>query len=411
MQYNEGTVPKYTVTALNRERETYREVLDALDRFAVYRSIRERGDHIVSIDEEKKKGFFSFSFSVTLNGISGDEKVIVIRNLGAMLEAGLTTSRALSVLERQSKKRRLKEVLKSLVSEVERGSPLSIALSKFADVFSPLLISMVRAGEESGKLSESLRVVAVQMEKANTLKKKIRGAMMYPSIVLAAMVVIGILMLIYVVPTLTQTFNELGGELPPTTKFVISLSQFFSGHPLTSLGLIIAAVVGVVVFAKTPRGRMTIDFIMLRVPLIRGLVAETNAARTTRTLSSLLSSGVDMVLAVSITREVVQNVFYQKVLHEAEKEVVGGGALSATFSRYPNLYPPLVSEMVAVGEETGRLSFLLKETAEFYENSVEQQTKDLSTIIEPFLMLIIGAAVGFFALSMIAPIYSLSNAI
>lgn len=411
MQYNESTVPKFNITAVNASRESYHESIDAPDRFAVYRDIRERGDHIVALDEVKPKKFFSLDLSFSFSGVSGDEKVIVTRNLAAMLEAGLTTSRALSVMEKQSKNKRLKSVLRAIVADVERGSPLSLALSKFTDVFSPLLISMVRAGEESGKLAEGLRVVSLQMEKASMLKKKIRGAMLYPSVVLSAMVVIGIIMLIYVVPTLSQTFAELGGELPPTTKFVISLSNALAANPILSFAVLVLVAAIAATALRTSGGRKMVDALMLKTPLIRGIVMETNAARTTRTLSSLLSAGVDMVIAISITREVLQNGYYQRVMAEAEKAVVEGGTLSDTFERYPSLYPPLVSEMVAVGEETGRLSPLLKETAEFYEEAVEQQTKDLSTIIEPFLMLVIGSAVGFFAISMIAPIYSLSSAI
>lgn len=405
-------MPKFTVTALNSEKETYSEVIEAEDRFAVYREVRERGDSLLSISEVEKKQVFSLKgLSASLQSVSGDEKVMLTRNLAAMLEAGLTTSRALSVMEKQSKNARLKTILNDLIGDVQRGSPLSVALSKYESVFSPLLISMVRSGEESGKLSESLRVVSIQMERANNLKKKIRGALMYPSIVLSAMVVIGILMLIYVVPTLTQTFEELGTDLPPTTQAIIAASNFLSANPLLSVGVLVLVGVGVLLVLRTPRGKWAIDWLMLRIPIIQGLVMETNSARTGRTLSSLLSAGVDMVLAISITKDVLQNPFYQKILTEAEGVVVKGGSLSETFQKYPKLYPPLVAEMVAVGEETGRLSHLLKETAEFYEESVEQQTKDLSTIIEPFLMLIIGAGVGFFAISMIAPIYSLSSAI
>ncbi len=413
MPYNERTVPKFSVQAVNREREAYREVIEAADRFAVYREIRERGDSVVSLEEvAAKKSWFALDLSsFSLGSVSGDEKVVLTRNLAAMLEAGLTTSRALSVMEKQSKNPRLKAVLADLISDVQRGSPFSMALAKFDTIFSPLLISMVRSGEESGKLAESLRVVSTQMEKANTLKKKVRGALMYPSIVLIAMVAIGILMLIYVVPTLTQTFAELGTSLPPTTQAIISISNFLSANPLLSLLLLVGAIGGGVAFFRTPRGKNLVDWAMLRTPVISALVMETNSARTTRTLSSLLSAGVDMVLALAITRDVLQNVAYQEVLKKAEASVVKGGSLAETFAAYPKLYPPLVSEMMAVGEETGRLSHLLKETAQFYEDSVEQQTKDLSTIIEPFLMLIIGAAVGFFAISMIAPIYSLSDSL
>lgn len=402
----------FYITAVTKENDSYTETIEAADRFQVYREIRERGDHLVKITEEGKRSFFSLAaIDEALANVSADEKVVLTRNLAAMLEAGLTTSRALAVMGKQTKNKRLKSILESLISEVKRGGTLSSGLQKFKTVFPPLLISMVRAGEESGKLSESLRVVSTQMDSANRLKKKIRGALMYPGIVLTAMVGIGILMLIYVVPTLTQTFEELGTELPPTTKGVIAVSNFLSSNTILSLGIFVGVIALFIYGLRTRTGKRASDWVMLKLPVIRGLVMETNAARTARTLSSLLSAGVDMVLSITITRDVVQNSFYQKVLVEAEQGVVKGEGLSGPFEKYPNLYPPLVAEMVAVGEETGRLSNLLQETAEFYEESVEQQTKDLSTIIEPFLMLIIGAGVGFFAISMIAPIYSLSGGI
>ena len=405
-------MPRYKITAVTKENDSYDEEIEAVDRFAVYRDIRARGDRVLKIKETGKASLLSLAFiTEALHGVSTEEKIFLIKNLAAMLEAGLTSSRALAVMGRQTTNPRLGSIIASLIADVRRGDTLSSAFGKFPAVFSPLLISMVKAGEESGKLSESLRVVSTQMERANTLKKKIRGALMYPSIVVLAMIGIGILMLIYVVPTLTATFEELGTELPPTTKAVIAVSIFLSSHTLLSLLAMLIAGSVIVMALRTTRGRAFSDFVMLRVPLIRHLVMETNAARTARTLSSLLSAGVDMLLAIAITRDVIQNRWYQKVLAEAEASVVKGAVLSATFAAYPKLYPPLVAEMVAVGEETGRLSDLLKETAQFYEQSVEDQTKDLSTIIEPFLMLFIGAAVGFFALSMIAPIYSLSDSI
>lgn len=402
----------FRITAVTKDNDTYEETIEAIDRFAVYREVRERGDHLIKLDEALPRSAFSLAaLNNIFAGVSDDEKVILTRNLAAMLEAGLTTSRALGVMEKQTRNKRLKSILGALIADVRRGATLSSGLTKFKTIFPALLIAMVRSGEESGKLSESLRVVSTQMDRANRLKKKIRGALLYPGIVLSAMVGIGILMLIYVVPTLTQTFAELGGDLPATTRAVIALSNFLSTNTLLSLGILSGAVAAVVYGVRTPLGMRLFDRAMLAVPVIRHLVIETNAARTTRTMASLLSAGVDMVFSITITRDVVGNSFYQGVLMEAEKAVVKGGSLSEAFERHPELYPPLVAEMIAVGEETGRLSNLLKETAEFYEDSVELQTKDLSTIIEPFLMLIIGAGVGFFAISMIAPIYSLSNAI
>ncbi len=404
-------MPKFNVTAVTKEDEQYHEVVEAADRFAVYRDIRERGDRIIDIDEEKVGSWTLASLGLTLGSVSLDDKVILTRNLGAMLDAGLTTSRALGVMERQTKNKRLKKVLGSMIGEVKGGATFSSALAKFPDVFPQLLVSMVRAGEESGKLSEALRVVSLQMERSSNLTKKIRGALIYPSIVVIAMIGIGILMLIYVVPTLTQTFNEVGATLPPTTQFIIAASTFLSENTLLALGGFLVIIIAFMSAARTAQGKLVLNWVFLHLPVIKGLVQETYSARTARTLASLLSAGVDVVYSITITREVVANIFYQRVLVEAEASVVKGGQMSATFMKYPNLYPPMVAEMVAVGEETGRLSEMLKETATFYEESVEQQTRDLSTIIEPMLMVVIGAFVGFFAISMIAPIYSLSSGI
>jgi len=403
-------MPSYKVTAVTKDDEQYHEVVEAADRFQVYRDIRERGDRIIDLQEEGTKKLFSFGSLLSIfSSVSLDEKVVLTRNLAAMLEAGLTTSRALGVMERQTKNKRLKHVLGSMIGDVKNGGTFSAALAKFPDVFPSLLVSMVRAGEESGKLADSLRVVSIQMERSSNLTKKIRGALIYPSIVVIAMIGIGILMLIYVVPTLTQTFNDVGAKLPPTTQFIITVSNFLLNNTLLAIGGFFLFVMGLITLAKTSQGRIALDWFFLHIPVIRNLVMETHSARTMRTLASLLSAGVDVIYSLTITRDVVGNVFYQKVIKEAEAAVTKGGAMSEVFIKHPELYPPLVAEMVAVGEETGRLSELLKETAAFYEESVEQQTKDLSTIVEPILMVVIGGFVGFFAISMIAPIYSLSS--
>lgn len=403
-------MPKFSVTAVTKDDEQYHEVVEANDRFQIYRDIRARGDRVIDIDEVGTGGWFSLAPLLNLFGsVSLDEKVLLTRNLSAMLDAGLTASRALGVMERQVTNARLKSILGSLIGEVKGGGTLSQALAKFPEVFPALLVSMVKAGEESGKLAEALRVVSEQMQKMSALTKKIRGAMIYPAIVIVAMVGIGILMLIYVVPTLTQTFQEAGAQLPAQTQLIINTSQFLVENTIVAIAGFILFVALIISVARSPQGRRALTWFFLRVPVIRSIVQETYSARTARTLSSLLSAGVDMIYAISIAREVVGNSFYQEVLREAEAEVQKGKGLSATFTKYPRLYPPLVAEMVAVGEETGRLSDLLKETASFYEDSVEQQTKDLSTIVEPALMVLIGAFVGFFAVSMISPIYSLSN--
>ncbi len=312
-------------------------------------------------------------------------------------------------MERQIKNPKLSATVTQISSDVRRGSSLHEALEKFPRMFSNLFVAMVRAGEEGGSLPDALSVVSEQMERMFTLKKKIRGALIYPSIIVIAIIGIGSLMMIYVVPTLAQTFKEMGAQLPTTTRMIIALSDFLIGNSMLALGGTIALTIFVLGALRTSAGKRASDLIFLHTPMIGQMVREVNSARTARTLSSLLSSGVDVLASLEITGQVVQNSYFREVIKDASASVRKGEPLSAAFSRREDLYPAFVSEMMAVGEETGALSEMLKRLAAYYEDEVDRKTKDMSTIIEPFLMVIIGGAVGFFAVSMITPIYSLSQ--
>lgn len=404
----------FRYTAQTAAGETYERTLEAPDRFGVYTHIRKEGGTVIEVVENNGKNIFE-RFNETLAQVTGrikqSEKIMFARNLATMIKAGLPLSRSLQALLRQTHNPKFKAVLQMLNSEVAKGIAFHKAMEKSPDVFSSLFISMVKSGEESGRLVESLQVVAVQMERSYNLKKKIRGALIYPVIVITALVGIGILMLIFVVPTLTQTFEELDAELPMSTQTVIAVSNFVTTHTVTFFGILAFAFFVALWGFRTKRGQRIVEFVILHTPIISKIVKEVNSARTARTLSSLLSSGVEIVHAISITGEVVQNSYYQEVITQVGESIQKGKALSDVFSQHEDLYPVMFTEMVAVGGETGKLTSMLEEIADFYENEVEQQTKDLSTVIEPFLMLFIGVVVGFFAVSMIAPIYSISTAI
>jgi len=267
---------------------------------------------------------------------------------------------------------------------------------------------MVRAGEESGSLSDALLTLGDQLEKSYLLKKKIKGAMIYPSVVIATLIIIGVLMFIYVVPTLAATFKELNTELPTSTKVIMWISEFLSNHLI--VGLAIVATIGTAIFfaLRTKQGQRVLEFISFKLPVVGDLVRQSNAARTARTLSSLLSSGVDMLEAISITKDVLQNSYYKDRLKLAGERVQKGIPLSSVFAE-TDIYPLLVGDMIEVGEETGKLSEMLLNLATYYENEVDEATKNMSTIIEPVLMVFIGASVGFFAVSMISPMYSVMS--
>ncbi len=268
---------------------------------------------------------------------------------------------------------------------------------------------MVHAGEESGGLPAALSEVGLNLKKSYDLNKKIKGALMYPSIILIAIFAIGVLMMMYVVPTLTKTFKDLGGDLPSSTKFVIWISDMISQHTLLFLTVVGVIVTVFVLFARLEVTKKYFDYIILRIPVVGTIVKEVNTARTARTMSSLLSSGVDMSKALSITEEVLQNIYYKEILKKAIVLIEKGSPLSISFKEGVKLYPVMMGEMMEVGEETGNLAKMLLDIANFYEGEVDNKTKDLSVIIEPVLMVFIGGAVGFFAISMISPMYSVMN--
>ena len=386
--------------------------IEAPTRFAVYDQIQKEGGFVANLEEGG--GIFALPSWLNITFGSGVRRIEVIRmarNLSAMLGAGLSLSRALSVIERQSGNKYLKSIATGLSDAIKVGSSFHMALAAYPKVFPALFIAMARAGEESGSLTDALTVVSVQMEHSEELIRKIKGAMIYPAIVITAIIIVGILMLIYVVPTLTVTFSQLGVELPLATQIIVAVSDFMVANVAVVLLGLIALVVGGIAFIRSAVGGRIVLATALRLPVINEIVREPYAARAARTLSSLLASGVPVLNALAITKEVVGANVFADVIGEAEEHVKKGELLSASFAEHTQLYPILMSDMLTVGEETGKVAEMLKQVAEFYEDDVGEQTKNFSTIIEPVLVLLIGAVVGVFAVSMIGPIYSLSSAI
>lgn len=406
-------MPRFTYVGEDEQGKKVKQTVLADDRYAVYDMARTSGHTVTSVEEAGKFSFKALldveRINQFLSRVKQDELVMITRNLGSMLVAGLTLTRALAVIERQTSNPKLKLIISLVVARINKGDQFYEALKDHPKVFDDLYVSMIKAGEESGSLAESLKTLSIQMERATSLRKKIKGAMIYPSIVIFAMVIISILMMMFVMPAITGVFEGMGSDLPATTQFLISTSDFFTQHTALALGSIVAFFVGLISFLRSRIGKFAMSWLVTRLPIIGTMAKETNAARTARTLSSLLNSGVDVVRSLEITEEVVQNHFYKEIIKTARARVEKGTPLSESFIERPDLYPVLVGEMILVGEETGQIASMLGELAIFYENEVERKTKDLSTIIEPLLMLVIGGGVGFFALALIAPIYSITD--
>ncbi len=386
--------------------------IESTDRFSATRELRTQGKTPISLVEANagKHSFEEWSKTVFAK-VSLHDKILFTHNLSGMLSAGLSLYRALEVEKKQNKNPAMDKVYDGLLATVNQGGTFSDGLSKFPKVFPPLFVSMVRAGEESGNLSGTLNEIGVSLEKSYNLSRKVKSAMMYPAVIIGAMFLIAVLMLIFVVPTLTKVFTEQKVKLPASTQLIVDLSYFASHHTLLFVGSIGAVVGAFLYFFKSKRFSRLSDKIVIKLPGIGDIVKEIYAARTARTLSSLLSAGVEMTRAIDITRDVLQNVYYKEAMEKAGKVVQKGESLSSVFKSESGLYPIMVGEMVSVGEETGALTKMLGDVAVYFEEEVDAKTKNLSTIIEPVLMIMIGAGVGFFAISIISPIYGLLNSV
>lgn len=399
-------MPIFKYKAKTKEGKVYERQVEAQDRLDIYKIIRDEGATLVSIEPVSRLGKV-FSLGNILGGIKTQQKIIFAKNLSAMLDAGLPMTRALAVMGKQSKSKPLKKLITEIEENIGKGETLSESLKKHPKDFSTLFTSLVRAGEESGTVSSSLKIVASQLEKTYLLTKKVRGALIYPAVIVSVMIVIAILMLIFMVPTLTQTFEGIGVDLPLSTRALIVMSSFLVENTLIFFSALLIVLVSILAFFRSNFGRKLWDIISIRVPVIGFMIKEVQSARTARTLSSLLGAGVEIVMAIDVTIDVMQNHLYKDTLKKARAAIEKGEPMSAVFLENENLYPVFIGEMISVGEETGKISDMLLGVAQYYEDEVDQKTKDLSTIIEPILMVVIGIGVGIFAISMLAPTYSL----
>ncbi len=397
----------YQFIAVRQNQERYEGQMTAESKLALARILRAEGDTLVSV-KEKKKGEISISF---LTRIKTTDLIQFCRNMAGLLNAGVSLARGIEILERQTTNVKMKVVLHGIFETIKAGGSLSAALAKYPKVFDSLFISMMRAGEESGNLVGSLKEVEVHLERTYNLRRKIKGAMTYPLVIIGAMAIIGLLMMKYVVPSLLKVFSEFEVDLPFATKIVLWLSNAINHYFFFLITGIVGIGIGIYYLLKVDSVRKVLSIVILKLPAIGVIAKQTLTARTARTLSSLLKSGVSVTRSIEITRDVIGNRQYKAVMEEALKNVERGNPLSRSFQAHPDLYPIMMGDMIEVGEESGKVGEMLSDVAVFYEEEVDQKTKNLSTIVEPMLMLLIGGAVGFFAIAMMTPMYKMMESV
>lgn len=403
-------MPKYIYTAKGYDGESQGGEIVAKDEQTLAQQLRSEGFLITSIKLiEERNDVVKVKFLDRFQSVPLKEKMVFARNLSVMISSGLTVSRAVNNLANQTTNKNFKKVLHEVYEEMQAGKTLSEGLGKFPSVFNELFVNMVKVGETAGNLDEVLKIVATQLEKEHELVSKVRGAMIYPAVILTVMFGIGIIMLTYVLPKIMGVFKDMNVELPATTKFIIGLSDFMQHNSGITAIIIIGSVIFLKFFLQREVGKKTLSFLTIYTPVVNNIIIKTNCARFARIYSSLLKSGVNAIDALRIIGNTLGNYYYKKAILKGIEDVQKGISLSNVLSQNPKIFPMLVSQITEVGEETGKTEVVLLQLAEFYEDEVDQITKNMSSIIEPVLMVFIGVAVGFFAVGMLSPMYSLMD--
>lgn len=349
---------------------------------------------------------------ITNSSIPLTEKMFFTENLRVMVHAGLSLSEGLATLALQSESKTFRIMLDEVRSGVVQGKLLSLELAKFPKAFPEIFIKMIEVGEMSGTLEDTLQELTTQTKKDYNLRSKVKGAMTYPIVILVAMLGITTALLVFVLPKLLGIFKEFGDiQLPLPTRILIAVSDFTQAHGLLMAVGFAAIVGGSIAFVRTPFGRSAFHYAVIRSPLIGPVARKVNLARFSRTFSSLLRTDVPVVQSLTITAAVMGNMHYRASVLKASERIKKGDNISDTLKEYPKLYPPLVVQMTLVGERSGNIDGLLADVADFYEEQVDQTLANLSSIIEPILILVLGGMVGGIALAVMTPMYALTQSV
>lgn len=395
-------------TAKSFSGETKSGQMKVKDERDLVSQLRSDGFVLTSFKElgREDEGAVKINFLDRFSGISVAEKMMFARNLSVMISSGLPLSRALSNITAQTKSKGFIKILQKVGEDIQTGAGFADSLAKFPGTFDDLFVNMIRVGEVSGNMEEVLNILALQLEKDHDLIKKIRGAMVYPAVIMVAMGMVGAVMMVYVVPQLTSVFKDLNSTLPASTQFIINLSGWMKDYWYAFIIMIPVLGFSFKFLSTTDSGKKFFGMLLINIPVINNIVIKVNCARFARIYSSLLKSGVSVVEALRILSRTLTNYYYKRAFELAIKEVQKGVNLSKIISEEKKIFPVLVPQMIEVGEETGKTEAVLSKLAEFYEEEVDQITKNMSSIIEPVLMLFMGGAVGFFAVSILQPMYS-----
>jgi type IV pilus assembly protein PilC len=382
--------------------------LEAVSKQAVADQLKARGLIVLDVADKHASRQIELSF---LKSVKAAELAVFSRQLATMIASGMSILRSLYVLEEQTENKFLKETIVAVRKDVEAGLPLSDSMARHPKVFNPLFVAMTRAGEAGGVLEDALMRVADQLQKDASLRRQIKSAMVYPTLVIIFAVGIMMALVAFLVPVFVGVFKQFGGKLPLLTQVSVFLSKMVTGYWWLMFSLTAVILISFTKWKKSSWGRKQWDRFRLHVPMkIGAIVQQVAVARWSRTLASLTSAGVPLLLALEITGKTGGNVVVEEAMDGVIASVKRGGTIAAPLAQAP-IFPSMVTHMVGVGEETGSLDSMLERVAEFYEDQVEASVKALTSILEPIMIIVIGGIVGFIVISMYLPLFEVYNRI
>lgn len=405
-------MPQFAYIAIDTDKRTVNGKTELPDRSAVIAALLKQNLRPISIKELKTSP--TLSKNITLfqkNKVKADHLILFTRQLSAMVSAGVPLLRALTSLEKHAEDQVLKHILVDVIKDVEAGNPLAVALEKYPDTFNDIYVNMVRAGEAAGILDDILKRLAYQQEKSGAIRKRIKSAMTYPTVLIVITVLAFFGLMLFVIPQIGTILTDLGGpdaELPLITLVMLAISGFITNFWYLLIPGLAAIVIFAIRYFKTPKGKRQIDTLALKIPGVKGIVTKLAVARFARTFSALMGAGVAVLECLSVTSRAVGNTLFADAIRQAGIEVKNGRSLSEVIEKN-ELFPAIVAQMLAVGEETGQTDTVLVKVADFYEEEVDLAIESVSSIIEPVMIVIMGTMVGLIAASVMLPIASLSQ--
>lgn len=400
---------KFNYLARNQEGEMQNGAVEAKDQSAALKAIQDQGLIAVKLQPAEKAPLFSKDVRI-FSGIKKKDSFVFFRQLSILIDADVPLVQSLRILAEQMTSKPLREVITETANDVDGGMSFSRALGKRPKVFSDFAVNLIKTGEVSGRLQECLGYLADHLEKEFYLISRVRGAMVYPLFILTAFLIVGILVMVLVIPQLTSILTEAGQDLPFTTKIVISVSDFLRTRGYWLLILAIAAGIFCWRYVKTPKGEELWHRAKLKIPIFGKILQKTYLARFADNLSALTKGGVSIIQSLNISGQVVGNIIYQRIIFHAMDEVKGGKGMSATFGAYKE-FPPLFAQMISTGEKTGKLEVILDKLSSFYNKEVDNVVENLSTLIEPILLVALGIGVSILVFAVFMPIYNLAGSV